>query len=353
MDFHVWGWHPSWQSKLERLPQTPTWTARVVAHHGQISQVISRNGYQKAIKAGSLQGAVTVGDWVYGFQTEHAGIDDLLRIDGVLERQNLLQRAQAGKTSQSQLLAANLDQVWIASSMDQDFSVRRLERYLTIAWTSGTTPVILLSKADLCPNHETYLLEATAVAAGVDIHVISANTGYGVDALRDVLTVGKTCVLMGSSGVGKSTLVNCLLSNEQQHTQPVRSHDHRGQHTTTSRELIPIPGHGMLVDSPGIREVGLAVTFADVESAFPEIEDLSSRCRFRDCSHENEPGCAVNEAAQLGVVESDRVQAFHNLKAEARFYESRSNARLRQETKRKDKALAKDIRKMLKRKGYK
>jgi ribosome biogenesis GTPase len=217
-----------------------------------------------------------------------------------------------------QVLAANVDVAFVVAGLDGDFNLRRLERYLAVAWSGGTTPVILLNKADVAADLEGLRVAAEAIAPGVEVRTLSALTGDGVaNIASDHLAQGRTAVVLGSSGVGKSTLVNALLGVERQRTSDVREDDSRGRHTTTFRELVRLPGGALLIDTPGIRSLGVAGASDGLEPVFADIADLAAGCRFGDCGHEHEPGCAVQAALQDGRLEAARFASYRKLEREA------------------------------------
>jgi ribosome biogenesis GTPase len=268
---------------------------------------------------------VTVGDWV--------GLGDGL-IRSVLPRRSAIVRKAAGLTSESQTLAANVDVAFIVSSLGPDLEPRRIERYLVTIWESGAVPEIVLTKADRFDDPWEMVAAVEAVAIGVPVHVVSAVSGYGVEALRARLGDGVTAVLIGSSGVGKSTLVNNWAGREVMATKETREDDDEGRHTTSHRELIVLPGGGVVVDTPGIRELQLW-DGGGVEEAFSDVEELAAACRFNDCSHNTEPGCAVKAALASGDLSSERHASWLKLQRELHAIAVRADARLRREEKRK------------------
>jgi len=240
-------------------------------------------------------------------------------IHGILPRFSKFSRQAAGKVTEEQVAAANVDLVFLCLGLDGDYNIRRLERYLVMAWESGAFPVVVLTKADLCPDLPARLSEAASIAAGADIIAVSGLDGQGLEALRGYLVTGKTGVLLGSSGVGKSTLINELFGKEVQTTNAVRAADSKGRHTTTHRELFLLPGGGLLIDTPGMRELQLLQTPEGLEEAFEDIEALAPACRFKDCNHRREPGCAVKTALAEGSLREDRYQSYLKLQKEMVF----------------------------------
>lgn len=222
-----------------------------------------------------------------------------------------------------QAVAANFDIVLIVQSMNHDFNPRRLERYLTLAWQSGAVPAVVLTKADCAADAETYVATAAETAPGVEVFPVSALTGKGMERLRAYLVPGKTAVLLGSSGVGKSTLVNVLLGREILETGDIREKDQRGRHTTTRRELLMLPGGALVIDTPGMRELGMWEADAGLERSFTDVEQYFGRCRFPDCRHQGEPGCAVAAAIERGELPRTRWESYQKLRAEARYTDDR------------------------------
>ena len=257
-----------------------------------------------------------VGDWVALDAGGSDATGEHRLIQHVLPRRTaVVRRAPGDRKLPSQVLAANVDTVFVVTSMNADFNVRRLERYLSVAWESGAWPVVLLSKADLASDPGSFMAEAAAVAAGVEIIPVSIVTGEGLDAIRAYLGEGKTVVFTGSSGVGKSSIVNALAGAEVVATAAIREDDARGRHTTTRRQLLRLGG-AVLIDTPGLRELGV-LDAEGVSAAFDDVERAASRCRFSDCSHRSEPGCAVREAVASGELPRERLEARRLLEREA------------------------------------
>lgn len=265
--------------------------------------VITEGGDRAAELAGRDRSlAVAVGDWV--------GLRGGL-IEAVLPRRSKVSRKAAGAETLEQIVAANVDTLFLVSSLDREFNVRRIERYVTLAWESGASPVVLLNKADLCDDVDARVAEAERVAVGLPVHAVSATEQRGLDVVRAHLGDGRTVAFIGSSGVGKSALVNALLGTARQDTGPVREDDARGRHTTTMRELFVVPGGGLVIDTPGMRELQLWADAEDLGLAFPEIAEAAARCRYRDCTHAHEPSCGVR-----GTVDERRLASFLKLRAE-------------------------------------
>jgi len=272
-----------------------------------------------------------VGDWV--------ALRDGL-IDAVLPRSSKFSRKTPWTAVVEQVLVANVDIAFLVMGLDdRDFNVRRLERYLTTAWEGGATPVIVLNKADLAVDLDRQIAETESVAFGVPVHSVSAETGEGIDGLRQHLA-GRTAALLGSSGVGKSSIINRLLGDERFRTNEVRS-DGRGRHTTTHRELVPVEGGGVIVDTPGLRELQLWESDGGLDQAFADIAELLGECRFSDCEHRTEPGCAVKEALADGSLPRDRWESYLKLQRELEHLERKLDPRLRSENRRRWAAISK------------
>lgn len=265
-----------------------------------------------------------VGDWV---AVRPGGPPAV--IAALLPRTSAFVRKVAGETTDEQIVAANVDTVLLVSGLDGDFNVRRIERFLTAAWESGAQPVVVLNKADVADDLETRVAEVEASAPGVAVVVLSALTHDGLASLAPWLAEGRTLALIGSSGVGKSTLANALLGEQRLATGAVRADDSRGRHTTTHRELFALPGGALLLDTPGMRELQLWADDSSLAGAFPDVEAFAVRCRFRDCAHDREPGCAVQAAVADGTLPGDRFESWRKLQRELRRLERRQDALLR------------------------
>jgi ribosome biogenesis GTPase len=284
-----------------------------------------------------------VGDWV--------GLRDG-PIDVVLPRSSKFSRKTPWTAVAEQVLVANVDIAFLVMGLDErDFNVRRLERYLTTAWEGGATPVIVLNKADVAFDLESQIIETESMAFGVPVHPVSAETGDGIEDLRPHLAGNRTAALLGSSGVGKSTIINRLLGEEHFRTQDVRS-DGRGRHTTTHRELVPVPGGGVIIDTPGLRELQLWETDGGLDQTFADIADLVAQCRFSDCRHRTEPGCAVKAALAGGSLPKERWESYLKLQRELAHLERKLDPRLRSEQRKKWASISKAHRKRRKIVGH-
>jgi ribosome biogenesis GTPase len=317
-----------WSAELADSMDAGLVPARITAEHRGAYDAQTADGVARTSLPGRLvheSADVAVGDWV--------GLADGL-IRSVLPRRSAIVRKVAGRVSSGQTLAANIDLALIVSSLGPDLEPRRLERYLVTIWESGAAPEIVLTKADRLEDPGALVAEVEAVALGVPVHVVSAHSGQGCEALRARIQPGTTAVLLGSSGVGKSTLVNRFAGREQMATKETRDDDDEGRHTTSHRQLVLLPGGGVVIDTPGLRELqlwdgeGLGETFADVE-------ELAGDCRFNDCTHLQEPGCAVLAALESGRLARGRLASWRTLQRELRSIEIRHDARLRSEEARK------------------
>ena len=286
-------------------------------------------------RAGARAGLPAVGDFVRAVAV--APGTGRAVIHEVLPRWSRISRGAAGNPTEEQVLAANVDTAFIVTSLNLDLNPRRLERYVALVRNGGVAPVILLNKADLCADAATAVTEVAAATPGVAVHAMSAWLGQGLEALTPYLAPGKTCVLLGSSGTGKSTIVNHLLGEEALRVSPVRENDGRGRHTTTHRELLRLPGGALLIDTPGLREIQLWTSDEDggLEQAFGDITSLATACRFKDCEHRTEPGCAVKAAVAEGTLEPGRLASHAKLQRELAFLERRQDKRARSEHKKK------------------
>ena len=341
------GWNPFSQKHFQTLKIPDSVPARVVSESKGSFQVYSQYGELTAkvsgkmrYRAGAENQYPVVGDWVViqPLVDEQKGI-----IHAVLPRKSKFSRKVAGERTEEQIVSANVDTVFIVGGLDggRNFNLRRIERYLTLAWNSGATPVIVLNKLDLCKDIDVYIQSVESIAPGISIHPVSAKQRIGLAALRNYLAKGNTAAFLGSSGVGKSALINALLGVEKQETGEVREDDRMGRHTTTKRELIVLPDGGIVIDTPGMREIQMWAGEEDLHGAFHDIEMLAKHCRFSDCSHSTESGCAVRAAIDQGELDPARLDSYLKLQNELKYLASREEHSTRLYEKLKWKKIAK------------
>ena len=336
---HRLGWDDGWEAAFAEYRAVGLEPARVAIQHRGAYDLLGEVGELRASAANRLvrdDRLPAVGDWV--------GVDPTTgMIEALLDRRTVLSRKETLDTVREQVLAANVDVAFLVQALPLDFNVRRLERYLAMAWESGAQPVVLLTKTDLVDDLAPFLAEVETVTLGAaPVEAVSAKTGDGLDDLLHWFEGNRTAVLLGSSGVGKSTIVNALAGEELLATQEVREDDQRGRHTTSHRELILLPSGGVVLDTPGMRE--LQLWNADLEQTFGDVEEVARRCRFSDCAHDQEPGCAIREALADGSLPRDRWESYAKLQREMEAIEARRNHLLRLERVREHKIRARQNR---------
>lgn len=354
-----WGWNDEWAARFSMHAEAGAVPGRICAEHRGLYHFHGPDRDGVGQVSGRLRHHATgradfpaVGDWV---ALRTAPDDGSASIVGVLDRTNKLSRKSAGESGEEQVLAANLDVLFLVTSMNRDLNPRRLERFLAAAALPSCRPVVILTKSDL---HESpgNMVENLRDHLGVPVHPVSALVGEGLDALDSYLTEGLTVAMLGTSGVGKSTLLNRLLGLDRQEVSPVREDDDRGRHTTTRRELVALPHGGLLIDSPGIRELQLWVEGADVDAVFADITLLARGCPFTDCSHQHEPRCAVLQALADGRLEQGRYDSFMKLQRELAYEQTRTDSRAARERKEQERrfhrTVMKQYRHQKKQKGY-
>lgn len=349
-----YGWNDRFAAAFAEHAAGGRVPGRVVLEHTHIYRVGTAQGELLARVSGRLRHRAetrpdfpAVGDWVV---LEPLSAGDA-RIHAVLPRASRFSRRAAGDTTEEQIVAANIDIVFLVGGLDGDFNPRRIERYLVVASESGATPVIVLNKADLVPDATRHVAEVEGVAPGVAVHAVSARRPETVDVLRQYVTHGRTAALLGSSGVGKSTLANRLVGQDLLRTQDVRITDSRGRHTSTARQMVLLAGGGILIDTPGMRELQLWDSGDALGDAFADVESLAASCRFRDCRHVQEPGCAVRAAAASGELSAIRLESYRKLDTERAHQAKQLDARAMLEDKRRAKAQGRTLHRHLRDKG--
>lgn len=342
--FESYGYIEFYKKQIQALNinEEDFFPARIIEVHRERYKIVTEFGENNAILKGSLfynntnNEYPTIGDFVLVMRNSYG--DDI--IYKVLERKSKFSRMDTWN-SKEQIVAANFDYVFIVTSLNHDFNIKKIERYLASAWQSGGTPIIVLTKADLCKDYSIYQNQLESVAVGVPIIIVSAYTGEGLEIIKDYVKPSSTIVFLGSSGVGKSSLVNAIAGEELMKVNEIRDDDSKGRHTTTHRELIMLQNGIMIIDTPGMRELGLWDVSTGLSSAFSDIEEIASRCKFRDCNHNNEPNCAVRESLKNGNLPYERWENYIKLKKEARFAEAKENVSIMLKEKLKQKNLNK------------
>ena len=343
-----WGWDSYFEAEWNEADRERAVPARVAGQQRKYWRVVGDFGECWAEAAGKLRRAAdegadwpAVGDWV---AAEIGAAGESALIQNVLPRRSRFLRKAAGKAMEEQVMAANVDTVLLVCALDRDFNLRRVERYLAQCWESGAKPVVVLNKADNCEDVREKAEEMERVALGTRVCVLSARTGQGLAQLEEFLQPRKTVAMLGSSGVGKSTLANRLLGESRQEVQEVRQSDSRGRHTTTSRELLMLPGGALLMDTPGMRELQLWDAEEGVAQAFADIDALAQQCVFRDCGHAGEPGCAVLAVVQEGSLLEERLENWRKLLREQEFLRRKTDPEARAANKKQWKQIHKAAR---------
>jgi ribosome biogenesis GTPase len=353
------GWDAEWARVFAEQAPRDTVPARVTIEFNHIYRIATADGELQAQLAGRLRHQAAgrhelaaVGDWV---AVRRLPQDRTGFIELVLPRRSKFSRKAAGEVTAEQVVAANIDTVFLVMGLDGDFNLRRLERYLLTSFESGARPVVLLSKADLADNVSERVKDVQAVAPGVPVHpTIAVRRAFAdgavaepdVQVVEQYLGVGRTGTLLGSSGAGKSTLINALLGEPVLKTRAVRSHDSRGRHTTRHRQLIVLPSRGVLIDTPGMRELQLWDVSDAARDTFEDIDDLAAGCRFTDCRHQDEPRCAVKAAVSEGKLSAERLASFIKLQDELRNLEARRDGRAQIEERRRGKVIGRAIKQL-------
>jgi ribosome biogenesis GTPase len=353
MSLADFGWDAYFETAFVRYAGKPdVQPARVLIEFNHNYRIASAAGELDAVLAGRVKHHArsradlpAVGDWVVIRKRPE---EDRGAIIAVLDRRTRFSRRMAGDVTDEQVVAANVDVVFTVMALDDDFSPRRLERYLLMARESGASPVVLLTKPDLTDDLSSRVAAAAAVAGDVQVHVLSPTTGQGLEQIEPYLSAGRTGALLGSSGVGKSTIINQLAGADIQRTREVRVADSKGRHTTTHRELVALPGGGLIIDTPGMRELQLWDASAGMSGTFDDVEALAAGCRFTDCRHRGEPGCSVTAAVAAGELAAARLESYLKLDDELAYLARQQDERAQIEEKRRGKIGAKALRQHLK-----
>jgi len=321
------GWSDFFDKHFQPYQNRGLIPARIAREHKNLYTVLSTYGELVAAVSGNFRFHAStaadypsVGDWVIISTRDQ---NDAAIIHSLLPRRTYISRKVAWTKIEEQILAANIDIAFLISGMDDEFNTHRIERYLTLCYNRDLRPVIVLNKQDLCTDIDDKLRETRSIAFDIPVHAISALTGADIDTLRQYLSTGKTAVCLGSSGVGKSTIINRLLGEERLPVGSTSDSTGKGKHITVQRELIPLPSGGLLIDTPGLREIQLWGDEDNLNDVFHDIEQLSRHCRFRDCQHRKEPGCAVKEAIQNGQLNIERYKNYQKQQRELRFLSTR------------------------------
>ena len=331
-----YGWTDAFQAAFQPFIAQGLIPGRIVVQQRGGYRLLTQDGEIDARASGVLlktaadEDRPTAGDWV---AVEPRPGETWALVHHVLPRKTAFIRKASGPRGGAQVVAANVDVAFLVASMNADLNLRRLERYLATAYESGAEPVVVLTKADLTDDPAAVVAEVESIAFGAPVLAVSSKTGVGLDAVAERLPPGTTAVLLGSSGAGKSTLLNALAGEEKMATGEIREDDARGRHTTTHRELVRLPSGGLILDTPGMRELGLWDADAGVSAAFEDVEALAAECRFSDCSHAREPGCAVRAAIAAGDLPEERLRAYQKLQAELAYEHRKEDPRAAQENK--------------------
>lgn len=347
-----YGWNDYFEAQFAEFSSDSLLPARVSLEHRNYYELYTELGELTAEKSGKLfyisessTDLPAVGDWVVikPIEKEKKAV-----ITAVLPRRSKFSRKKAGITTEEQIVAANVDCVFVMSSLNQDLNLRRIDRYLTLAWDNNIKPVIILSKADLCPEMYERLVEVENYFPATETHVISAIKGAGVEELNKYFEGNSTVACLGSSGVGKSTLINMLLNQQKMHVSEIGHYKDKGKHITTHRELVLVPGGGLIIDTPGMREIQIWEGGEGLSELFDDIEAIALECKFTDCRHESEPGCAIKEAIRRGKITRERFKSYKKLLGEINYFERKQNVKAQLAEKKKWKKISVEAKKISK-----
>lgn len=353
MSIESFGWSSIFEESFSQYRAAGYVPARVAREDRERYQIIVDSGEMRAEVTGKLRHQArsrrdfpAVGDWV---AVELPPQSDIALIQAVLPRKSIFSRGATGPTTEEQVVAANVDTAFLVMDLGRDFNPRRIERYLTLTWESGASPVILLTKTDVAQDIESAIAEVEAVALGAPVHAISALNDEGMEQLAPYLEPGKTVALFGSSGAGKSTLINALLGEEKLLTRELKE-DGRGRHTTTWRELIQLPSGALVIDTPGMKQVELWADDASLDESFDDVAQLAAQCRFSDCRHRTEPGCAIQAGLADGRLSAERWESYEKLQRELKYLHRKQDIRAALEEKARWKKIHMSVRKQYKNK---
>lgn len=327
MELNKLGFNAFFEKHLEQCQIGTLSIGRICVEHKSSYKIYSEIGELTALISGKLRNSCktkedfpAVGDWVL-FESIDGGRKAIIQM--ILPRKSKFSRKVAGNETLEQVIASNVDFAFIVCALNYDFNLRRIERYLSLIWQSGATPVVVLTKADLCNDVQEKILEVSNIALGVDIHSISNLSTDGIETLQQYFINSKTVVLLGSSGVGKSSLINNLAQKNVMKVNELRSNIDKGKHTTTHKQMFILPNGGLIIDTPGIRELQLWDAECGISQCFSDIEKFAEHCRFGDCMHNNEPGCAVQKAIEQGLIEAERLENYRKMQKEQKYLSSR------------------------------
>ena len=333
MELSEFGWNGEFEEKFQEFEVKGFLPARIIGSNRLIYRLFSEDGELLGKLSGNFRfncqskgDYPTVGDWIAFKPSNHKGF---VSIKGVLDRKSKFSRKVAGKVYDEQIIASNIDTIFIISGLDQDFNIRRLERYVILAAESNAEFVFILNKADLCKDTGDIITQIKSLFPNISVYALSALNNQGLEQLNQYIKPGETIVFLGSSGVGKSTIINCLLGEEKLKTGHVSTYDGRGRHITSSKNIILLPGGGLVIDTPGLRELQILSSGDGLNNAFSDIEQISEKCKYRNCKHVNGPGCAVLTAVTEGIISEERLNNYQKLTREIDYNLSRQDTRFK------------------------